>query len=367
MPAQFQSERHDLYLDWLRGLAALLVFLTHVRGGFFVKWSDLDASSQNFLNYFLFVVTRLGREAVVVFFVLSGFLVGGQAIQELRNRRYSLSKYLVARVSRLYTVVVPALFLTAVFDVLHGVWGSSTHGLRSFLINLFFLQDILGPVYGSNAPLWSLSFEWWFYVIFGLGLAGFSHQIEARWKRLMLVAAAAAITMLLWVHCRALVLMFPLWLIGVVARSAPSVAMTGPRYAIPAAVALCIALVISSARWDLAGDYVVGVTTGCLVYSLRQCPPPTVRWCAVGSTLAAFSFSLYALHYPLWFLIQSVLVTQRSTHAGIAQWLELLALACLGLAICYLFYFVFERRTPVVRAWMQRALDKVAGSATTTR
>src|SRR5215813_3058612 len=84
-PTARRPERHDAYLDALRGIAALTVFLTHVRGSFFVKWSDLDAASQGPLNYALFVLTRLGRESVIIFFVLSGYLVGGQALLALRR------------------------------------------------------------------------------------------------------------------------------------------------------------------------------------------------------------------------------------------------------------------------------------------
>src|SRR6202030_1593882 len=39
-----------------------------------------------------------------------------------------------------------------------------------FLGNLFFVQTILCRTFGSNGPLWSLANEFWYYVLFPLGL-----------------------------------------------------------------------------------------------------------------------------------------------------------------------------------------------------
>jgi peptidoglycan/LPS O-acetylase OafA/YrhL len=39
-------------------------------------------------------------------------------------------------------------------------------GPEVLLGNLVFLQAILVPTWGSNGPLWSLAFEFWFYIWF---------------------------------------------------------------------------------------------------------------------------------------------------------------------------------------------------------
>ena len=162
------EHQHDIYLDWLRGVAALLVLLAHARGGFFVKWSDLDMASQTHINFFLFFVTRLGREAVIIFFILSGYLVGGQAIENRIAGRFSFLRYMLARIARLYTVLVPALLATLMLEYARGTLTTANGGVATFIGNLLFLQSTFVPSYGSNAPLWSLAFEWWFYVMFGL-------------------------------------------------------------------------------------------------------------------------------------------------------------------------------------------------------
>ncbi len=68
-----------------------------------------------FLNLVYFI-TNLGHEAVVVFFVLSGFLIGGNLTDSMRRGSFDLVRYLIARFTRVYIVYLPALIVTeAVF------------------------------------------------------------------------------------------------------------------------------------------------------------------------------------------------------------------------------------------------------------
>src|SRR4051812_33489695 len=89
----------SVYLDAVRFLAALAVFFSHV-------------GARYFSNGFLWQAVSLGAPAVVVFFVLSGFVIG----YVTERRETSGHDYVVARAARLYSVVVPTLLLTACFD-----------------------------------------------------------------------------------------------------------------------------------------------------------------------------------------------------------------------------------------------------------
>ncbi|MGE3298517.1 MAG: acyltransferase family protein [Porticoccaceae bacterium] len=348
---------HDLYLDWLRGLAAVIVFVTHVRGGYFVQWSDLDPGSKTWINYFLFGLTRLGREAVIVFFVLSGYLVGGQAILANAKGRFSLRSYFSARVARLYTVLIPALVLTALFDHLRGAWTEPTNGWIAFVANLAFLQGIQGEPYGSNAPLWSLAYEWWFYVLFGLGAA-----VAIRLSKLTRIAAGlmlAGCIMVLWLKNLPVLLMFPIWLCGVAIRGLPVPRRPGGWLLATSLLALTLALGASSLLRDMRGDYLVGIATAFLIVGLRGVPPVQRQWFSLGRRLAAMSFSLYAVHYPLNALILGRFVPSRLSVADPTAWVSLLVLA-LGMAsICFLVYASFERHTPRMRAWLYKRMPEV--------
>ena len=65
----------NLWLDLLRGLSALVVCLGHLRNAILVDGSDLIHPSIT-LKAFYFI-TGFGHQAVMVFFVLSGYFVGG--------------------------------------------------------------------------------------------------------------------------------------------------------------------------------------------------------------------------------------------------------------------------------------------------
>ena len=72
-------------LDLMRGTAALTVLVAHLRGNSFVEYGALPVAQHGTLTALFFFVTRVAYEAVIVFFVLSGFLVGGQVLTRLRD------------------------------------------------------------------------------------------------------------------------------------------------------------------------------------------------------------------------------------------------------------------------------------------
>ena len=95
-----QSERASLIaLDLARGLAAVVVMLVHVRLRSFVELGALPSSEQSWRVGFFFAATRLGQEAVLLFFVLSGLLVGGQIIRRAKSGTFTLKSYGIDRCS----------------------------------------------------------------------------------------------------------------------------------------------------------------------------------------------------------------------------------------------------------------------------
>src|SRR5438128_2185162 len=124
----------SLYLDGLRFGAAFAVFVSHyavgrISGGLF--WQ----------------VAGYGRTAVLVFFVLSGFVIAW--VTETRER--SLEEYALSRVARLYSVIIPAFVVTAALDHLamavdprlYGAeWGHGTsHPVLGFALSAVFLGE----------------------------------------------------------------------------------------------------------------------------------------------------------------------------------------------------------------------------------
>ncbi len=187
--------KHDnryVWLDLVRGLSALAVCASHLRAAMFVDYSQL--SSPGIITKIFYFITGLGHQSVVVFFVLSGFFVGGSILS--RRNNFAFMDYLLARVSRLWTVLFPALIFTLIIDrflasylpeLLSGErfsilnsgpnYGEYSSSLLTFIGNAVFLQTIYTPIFGTNGPLWSLANEFWYYVLFPLAMIsiGYTH------------------------------------------------------------------------------------------------------------------------------------------------------------------------------------------------
>src|SRR6185437_14909486 len=175
------------HLDAIRAGAALVVMMDHLRALFFVDYLQLRQPPW-FLKSIYFL-TGFGHQAVMVFFVLSGFLISATIIKGYETATWSWRDYAINRSVRLYIVLIPALLLGGFCDVLGSTAFASsglyTHPLSglgpgiaaanlsvgTLLCNALFLQTVACHTLGSNGPLWSLSNEFWYYVLFPLALS----------------------------------------------------------------------------------------------------------------------------------------------------------------------------------------------------
>ena len=169
-----KAPNHWPLLDFLRAAAALLVLFWHSRDAYF-HYTDALAQPGLLLKLFYFV-TGLAGEAVVIFFVLSGFLIGGSLADSLQRGSFDLVRYLIARFVRIYIVYIPALIITeAVF--LFGSLLLSDPGavdnrplisqqqmhfgrVSEAICHLAGLQGFSCPRWEQNPALWSLGYEW---------------------------------------------------------------------------------------------------------------------------------------------------------------------------------------------------------------
>ena len=218
-----------VYIDLLRGIAALAVVLGHTRAIMNTPWGQ---SEHSWLGAIWVLLSSQHHIAVVIFFVLSGYMVGGAILGQIRDDKWSWPLYGVTRMTRLYVVLIPALLITLGFDFAgqylvptadvyagHGDNGMALlkdplqgHALTTFIGNVAFLQDIYVPVYGTNGSLWSLSYEFWYYLLFPcLCLAimpGVGGGIRSRFTHLLLFSGMAWL-----IGTKGLWLMLP-WLAG---------------------------------------------------------------------------------------------------------------------------------------------------------
>jgi peptidoglycan/LPS O-acetylase OafA/YrhL len=165
---------HFGYLDGLRGLLAAYVVLFHVVAD--GREALVPGSPINIL--------RFGHEAVVVFMVLSGFLLALPVARSAdRQPIGGTSGFLVRRARRILPPYYPALFLLPAFliavEVANGFTRQGTDWGRirelslgpGMLSHLVMLQN-LTPAWSVsvNPILWSVATEWWTYFLFILVL-----------------------------------------------------------------------------------------------------------------------------------------------------------------------------------------------------
>jgi len=158
-------------------------------------------------NEFLILPSWLSRWiaggfGVSFFFVLSGFILCYRYWDDFAAgvERHHYRRYFVARIARIYPSYAMALVLiTALYLLMNvvrpGAIGFPANAVTSWLANLFALQTF-APTYITqqmwNAPSWSISTEFGFYLVCPLILAGVARYCRGRGSLLMLLAFTVA-------------------------------------------------------------------------------------------------------------------------------------------------------------------------------
>jgi peptidoglycan/LPS O-acetylase OafA/YrhL len=194
-------------LEALRGFAAVYVVCHHSLPAHFVRFG-IDWGT----------LTRFGQEAVILFFLISGFVIH-YSQQHAADR--SFRGYFLKRFTRIY---IPLVF---VFPITYGFvslqFGTLVDPDWPTLIgNLLMLQnlenwgqDVIVSPYMMNKPLWSLTYEWWFYMMY-FPLASRIAESDHRTRVVMMGSVLAAVGYLFFPNIVFRTLMYlGLWWCGV--------------------------------------------------------------------------------------------------------------------------------------------------------
>lgn len=355
----------SVHLDLLRIVAALVVVVSHFA---YARFTRGDLQVVRDLN--------LGSDAVVVFFVLSGLVIAHAAGRDGKAGRFAFN-----RVTRLWSVALPALALTLLFDRIGAriapeaytvQWYHPLPPWEHFLRGLSFSNEwwIGGPVrLGSNGPWWSLSHEAAYYLLFGIAV--FARGLG---RVLLLAAVVAAVGL-------PVLLLMPCWLLGVLvwarircggAAALPIGAAGAAAVATPLAYVLLLAadmpghlamlteaalapvLVGPVLRFsdEVLWNTVVALLAAIHILAMARLlagrgpgrAAPAIRWAAGAS------FSIYAVHYPALHLVDVILPAAVPGRDA--------ALLGATLALCFGFAAVFERPLPAIRAAILRAAGR---------
>ncbi|MGQ5522093.1 acyltransferase family protein [Chitinimonas sp. PSY-7] len=347
----------SVYLDAVRFIAACLVYIYH--------------SNQRLLVKEILPASTYGHSSVIVFFVLSGFVIA--YITDTKEKHWAT--YTASRLSRVYSVALPALLLTLVLDSIGRQLYPALYAypFDQFLVrsisSLLMLNEIwfVSITSFSNVPYWSICYELWYYV--GFGLLMFLPRKLGWWAaaglglvlgpKILLLAPiwAAGVVLYRWQRLHTLPMgvawaLVVLSTIGIVAFHV---------YEVEAQVSAVFKGIIGKG-WHtqltfskfFISDYLLAVLVFANFAGMRRVAPVLgpmllkverpIRF------LAAYTFTLYLLHQPLFLFWAAVL---RGDPSGYGYWAATTVL--LVLSVLAVGYFT-ENKRHALRIWLEAQL-----------
>jgi peptidoglycan/LPS O-acetylase OafA/YrhL len=370
-------------LDAARGLAALYVVMHHARLLLWISPHDALVSGSRKARYMVTAASSLsfGHQAVVLFFVLSGFCIHyrrARAISEGRATPLQVGPYLYRRARRIIPPLYFALVLTAAIGALvrwvnpAAISGAflgnpnaepfliQNNSLSVLLGNLIFMQSLTVPPYGNNTPLWSLAYEFHFYWMYLLFLvlrrrAG----IESATGLVLLLSLGTGIALTVrpeWISgLLPVVSVWFAWVMGAFAAEVHVGCARWPAIARGKIATGILALVwlgtVSRVPWMLS-DLLGGVVCAQVLLLLIRPRDASfekisrVPWRSVAARfpawLGAISYSLYLTHVPVLALIAAWYYTKPRPIMPFYPSLALAGVAA-SLAVGWLSYQLVER------------------------
>lgn len=357
------NKQLSLYLDLLRFAAAVLVFLSHL---------------PSFVGGYFWQLGGFGHEAVVFFFVLSGFVIAFVCTK----KNESAFDYTINRAIRIFSVVLPSLVLTLlIYWFIQAYNPNSIADVQQTFSNLpqtlfsaltFTNQSWVETRILINMPYWSMGYEVLYYLFFGVTfyLTGWR-----RWFYLLPVLLLMGFSILLYL---------PIWLAGAWCfkiKDKLELSLGTAKFGFAISVfAIAVGSTDSwqsyinftqsiSAQWLQNGllletakhfltDYFLMI---CFIVNIicgsRICNSVDFKISARVEHLirktSAHTFSLYLLHMPLLYLVKAIFPASEYLMASMFSALILVP------AIILLISHNIETNRPAQRAWLSCQLKKV--------
>ncbi|MBK9125838.1 MAG: acyltransferase [Chloroflexi bacterium] len=369
------SQRSRLeFLDAVRGVAALYVMLYHARELLFEGFHNgataeaMDPFSRTIA--YTSISLSFAHQAVVLFFVLSGFVIHlryARSLHESQDEaRLDVGRFYYRRIRRLGPALILAFVLTLALDLIGTSQAYALYAKASPYsdINALIFNDhdlgrglgyfLLGSglqTWGTNTPLWSLRLEIWFYALYPI------LWLLAR-RHIVLTALVVALAFLADAFVfkgggviRAVFIALPSWWAGALLAES----YVG-RLAIPLARMRWLAILLAglpilqlSPLAPVIGEPLLDIAWACGFVGL-------LAWLLHGQDriadwriwhwlkpLGDSSYTLYVIHFPIFVLMGAWLMAQSGDgtlprHPG---WIPVGA--AIALISAYLLHFIVEK------------------------
>jgi peptidoglycan/LPS O-acetylase OafA/YrhL len=322
---------HLSFLDGIRGIAILSVFLFHSLYASFgfdqLQWDGLFRDfevSKTFLALFPFTYGRVG---VAVFFVVSGFCI------HLSYSRSSEKSWLYYANKRFFRIYPPYILAVVVFSFLWP-WGSfhiDWPKLVQFVKHALAIHNFdQRTFFGINPSFWSIAIEIQLYLIYPILLI-IAKKIG--WKGALLLVGTIEIFIQGWSSIKSVLPIYPLpfyinyspfayWLSWSLGAYLCECFMTNKRsriFQVRFDIIILIAIAfplfkLTEPFYFLAFSYVTAIGIDRLISGKWTFPTNNrcFKWCWTHlSFLGVASYSFYLFHQPIINLISTLLAGQR--------------------------------------------------------
>lgn len=166
------TKRND-NIDLMRGLAVLSVILLHI--AIRIPLLQMNPANHSFLQQFNNIIFNSGYYAVIIFFVISGFLITHHSLKRWGNlSAINLRQFYQLRFARIFPMLFVLIIILSLLDLL-AVKGFVIHTttlkqavFSALTFHINWLEAKTGYLPGAWDVLWSLSIEEVFYLFFPL-------------------------------------------------------------------------------------------------------------------------------------------------------------------------------------------------------
>lgn len=345
-------------LDGLRGLSALYVLIHHARqlltqpynNGLSIHPEQYSIIDKIFV--YAFSLFKYGHEAVIVFFVLSGFVIHlKQADRNFTFDNFSITKYLKKRIIRIYPTLITAFILCLINDFIISnlpdqsiASNFSKYSISTFFYNLFLIPNTAD--WGNNFPMWSLKHEWIFYLLYPilLGLSTVNKYIP------IIIVLSLYICFILGYKIPYLdnvAYTLSVWFLGVLLAEVYKKKSNLWNKIIPYFILLIFVYPFINREKNELYPY-LDLTFGLIIMGfLSLLIQNKINYVAKilekFSNIGLFSYSLYLLHWPILALFQKVIINNRNNALPFHYWYVILSVF-ISIIIIYRVYLFTEKK-----------------------
>lgn len=344
-------------LEGIRGLAALYVLIHHSRTALTQSYnSGLKLYPEQYewydkLMVYFFSLFKFGHEAVIVFFVLSGFVIHlKQTKPSYSYPNFNWKNYFKKRLIRIYPPFLASMILCVLRDYVltlidsvefAGIFDKYT--INSLINNLLLIPGT--EPWGYNYPSWSLKHEWVFYILYPFVL----YLNHNNFKITILIILGLYISYLLGYSIPFIgevAYTFVVWNFGVlIAHYYNKQDFKYFKY-FPLFIIITVIYVPTYALFNSYAikDILFGlIMAGFLSFLLITKNKLVLNSLNKLTWLGAFSYSIYILHYPLLNLYQSLFYYINHTNKLPYHLWHVVIFTLISLPLIYLIYYFTER------------------------